>query len=657
MRSLLVVGSALALSGQALAQEGKPVSKVSCDPETKICFSGYKDPESDIYIGIALPKNPVDPYDAVITITSPVKHYWVGFAWGGQMVWNPLTVAWKNDKTTTVSSRFAYGISLPQPYEGAEHFYMKGTKANATHYTITALCKGCTGWQSNEDVRYYLPFNGTTEFAWAYGANGVENPASNTSMFNVHEAYGKWIHDLNAARIDNFDQLVKANLLNVAAPSNTPTPIPTTVVTSIKPSATSIVQRPAAIPSSCSGAGNPAFQSRLANGWKATKIAGGLTNPRSIQFDNAGNMLVVQASKGISYHKVDASGCVTSTKMLVSLNSLNHGIALSADGKTLYASSMTQVYSWPYDDAAGTVGTRSTIITGMYNGGSHVTRTLAMHPTQPLLVVSHGSNSNIDQPTNDPKTGRAIIKVFDLTKIPSGGYNYVSGGWNAGYGQRNDVGITFDNNNHLWGVENSGDQFVRNVNGQSKDIHNNNPGEKIHYMGDVTKPNNNWYGYPTCFTVWQPSDFTDKQFKVGDWFVQAPSSSFNDDTCKERATAPKLTLFPHSAPIDCKFDPDNTNMYITYHGSWNRSPTTGFKLVAVQFKKGDDGNYTPVAPLTSNDAAQDIFYNPDVSKCQGQGPNFSSGCFRPAGLAFDKQGRLFMTSDTTQGELWILGKS
>lgn len=177
-------------------------------------------------------------------------------------------------------------------------------------------------------------------------------------------------------------------------------------------------------------------------------------------------------------------------------------------------------------------------------------------------------------------------------------------------------------------------------------------------MGDVTKPNDKWYGYPSCFTVWQPSDFTDKQFKVGDWFVQAPTTAMSDDTCNQKATAPKMTLFPHSAPIDCKFDSTSETMYITYHGSWNRSPVTGFKVVAVSFKLGADGQYTPVEPLTSTTAAKDIFYNPKVESCQGNGPSFSSGCFRPAGLAFDTEGRLFMTSDiSSNGELWILGKS
>lgn len=336
-------------------------------------------------------------------------------------------------------------IGLPNGYDQAEHTYLKGTRTNITHWTVNAVCVGCTGWQDSEDARFVLNGTGTTEFAWAYGVSQVQNPARNDSAFNVHQAYGKWIHNLDAARIDNFDALVKANLLTVpvAGPSAS-----TTIVTSVVPSATAKPVTPAVIPASCSSAGAPTFPGTLASGWKATKIAGGLTSPRSIQFDSAGNMLVVQSGKGISYHKMGADGCVTSTKMLLSQTNLNHGIALSPDGKTLYASSMTQAYSWPYDVAAATVGTRTIIIQGMVNGGSHLTRTLAIAPQNPnLLVVSHGSNANIDTATSDPKTGRAIIKVFDLTKVPTGGYTYASSGYNAGYGQRNEVGMCFDKNN------------------------------------------------------------------------------------------------------------------------------------------------------------------------------------------------------------------
>jgi len=57
--------------------------------------------------GIALPKTVKDPYNAIIRITAPVANKWAGFAWGGTMVWNPLTIAWANGKSGVASARFA----------------------------------------------------------------------------------------------------------------------------------------------------------------------------------------------------------------------------------------------------------------------------------------------------------------------------------------------------------------------------------------------------------------------------------------------------------------------------------------------------------------------------------------------------------------------
>lgn len=186
----------------------------------------------------------------------------------------------------------------------------------------------------------------------------------------------------------------------------------------------------------------------------------------------------------------------------------------------------------------------------------------------------------------------------------------------------------------------------------------NNPAEKLNFIGDVTKPNSTWFGYPTCFSVWEPSEIADKKFQVGDSFVVTPNATFGDDNCKSAIREPALVFMAHSAPIDCKFDSDSSNLYVTFHGSWNRAPTTGFKLVVVPMGKGADGQYKPTGPLNSQKSYSDVFSNPDVTKCQGNGPSFSSGCFRPAGLGFDKGGRLYMTSDTSSnGEVWVLGKS
>lgn len=50
----------------------------------------------------------------------------------------------------------------------------------------------------------------------------------------------------------------------------------------------------------------------------------------------------------------------------------------------------------------------------------------------------------------------------------------------------------------------------------------------------------------------------------------------------------------------------------------------------------------------SNTAATDVLVNADNSKCP-------KNCFRPVGLAFDSQGRLFMSSDAS-GEIYVVMK-
>lgn len=293
--------------------------------------------------------------------------------------WCPRVLHCKNFPTALGFLTYSSALGLPQAYDGAEYTLLKGTKANSTYWTMVARCKGCTSWQANDGSQAVLNGTGTAQFAWAQGTTPVNEPANNNSAFSMHQSYGKWTHDLNAARTSNFGTWVASNLLVVPITSSisqsttkvstsisrTLSTISTSTTTSSKATSTVVKGR---IPASCSGAGAPKFSSVLASGWKATKVLGGLTSPRSIVFDSAGNMLVVQSGKGISYHTMTADGCISSTKTLISLNSLNHGIQLSADGKTLYASSMTQVYSWPYTASSGAVGTRATIITGMFNG-------------------------------------------------------------------------------------------------------------------------------------------------------------------------------------------------------------------------------------------------------------------------------------------------
>lgn len=76
----------------------------------------------------------------------------------------------------------------------------------------------------------------------------------------------------------------------------------------------------------------------------------------------------------------------------------------------------------------------------------------------------------------------------------------------------------------------------------------------------------------------------------------------------------------------------------------NRDIPSGYKLSIVPFENGE-----PVAAPDNTTAAIDIFANADNNACP-------DNCFRPTGLAFDSQGRLFMSSDAT-GEIYVIARS
>jgi hypothetical protein len=59
-------------------------------------------------------------------------------------------------------------------------------------------------------------------------------------------------------------------------------------------------------------------------------------------------------------------------------------------------------------------------------------------------------------------------------------------------------------------------------------------------------------------------------------------------------------------------------------------------------------NGQPTARLSATDALTPIFTNPTLSACP-------ANCFRPVGLAFDSQGRLWVSADST-GEIYVLKK-
>lgn len=175
-------------------------------------------------------------------------------------------------------------------------------------------------------------------------------------------------------------------------------------------------------------------------------------------------------------------------------------------------------------------------------------------------------------------------------------------------------------------------------------------------VGDPLTVRNAWYGYPTCFAVWDPSAFSGTSLKTGSNFVVAPNSSYNDATCNSNhAIPPRLSFQAHSAPIWNAFDADAKNMYVAFHGSWDRQPATGFKLVQIPFTKLADGSYDPVAPADSMSGYRDIFSATNPGSCTASGLT-QSNCFRLTAVAWDPAGRgVFVGSDNSnEGEIFVL---
>lgn len=105
--------------------------------------------------------------------------------------------------TLTISSGY---YATPAPYDGAIYTYLNGIEANETHWQITARCQGCTQW---DDTNIH-----TEDFAvlaYACATTPPDEPASNSSNFNMHDQFGIWGHDLTIAKNASFADWVANN--------------------------------------------------------------------------------------------------------------------------------------------------------------------------------------------------------------------------------------------------------------------------------------------------------------------------------------------------------------------------------------------------------------------------------------------------------------
>ena len=109
-------------------------------------------------------------------------------------------------------------------------------------------------------------------------------------------------------------------------------------------------------------------------------------------------------------------------------------------------STATDVFAYPYNPTDGTVGPEKKIITIPKQGGSHQSRTLLVPRHDPnLLLVSRGSENNIDEEAAKVETARSQIRVFQIDELlrKNSPTPYAEGAV-LGWGLRNSVGVGED---------------------------------------------------------------------------------------------------------------------------------------------------------------------------------------------------------------------
>lgn len=373
---------------------------------------------------------------------------------------------------------------------------------------------------------------------------------------------------------------------------------------------------------------------QVPDGFCASIWASNIDTPRGLFVADNGDVLVVERgqSRVLALWDDDGDGVSSEDEraVLAEASNLNHGITVHEG--FLYASRDTTVFRWPYTAGMrADLGSAETVVKGLPGGGNHSTRTL-LFDAQGRLLVSIGSQNNVDSDSR-----RARVVRFDLGTIPSGGIAFGDATLFAD-GLRNEVGLALDAHGVVWGVQNGRDELNRADLGG--DIHQDNPAEILSRFDTEGA----FHGYPYCFAEFD----LPVGVGLGRNSLWANPESMNDGThddawCRAHTQLAALAMQAHSAPLDLEFYDGASfpaafqgDLFITFHGSWNRNVPTGYKVVHV-----DMSGATPSDP--------EPFF-----EFNGDGDFASSWPFRPVDVRVGKDGQLFVSSDAS-GQILVIG--
>ncbi len=290
----------------------------------------------------------------------------------------------------------------------------------------------------------------------------------------------------------------------------------------------------------------------------------------------------------------DGDGIVDLRSIL--LDGLNSPFGMALVGNDLYVANSDAVMRFPYTSGETRINSAGTKLIDLPAGtiNHHWTKNLIASQDGRKLYVTVGSNSNVAERGMAVEAERAAIWEVD---IASGQHRIFASGL------RNPNGLAWQpETGMLWTVVNERDELGSDL--------------VPDYLTSVK--DGGFYGWPYSYY----GQHVDER-------VTPPRPDL-----VASAISPDFALGPHTASLGLVASVGSTlpapfvnGMFIGQHGSWNRQPHSGYKVIFIPFNHGQPATDAPLDVLTG-------FLTED-GKASG----------RPVGVVIDKQGALLVADD------------
>lgn len=290
----------------------------------------------------------------------------------------------------------------------------------------------------------------------------------------------------------------------------------------------------------------------------------------------------------------------------VFLQNLNSPFGMTLVGNDLYVADTDRLLRFNYEPGATEIKSQPIKVVDLPGGtlNHHWTKNVIASKDGSKLYVTVGSNSNVGENGLDKEEGRAAIWEVDRA---TGNHRIFASGI------RNPNGLAWEpTSGALWTAVNERDEIGSDL--------------VPDYITSVK--DGGFYGWP---------------FSYYGQHVDVRVTPQNPDLVA-KAIAPDYAIGPHTASLGLSFAEGNTlpaqfkeGAFIGQHGSWNRKPHSGYKVIFVPFTGGKPSG-TPVDVLTG-------FLDKD-----------ENALGRPVGVVIDQQGGL-LVADDVGNKVWRVSAS